>query len=231
MPYEAARAIAATFCWEIRYVLTPVFGLSFPDDCTHPEDPLFLRISIEKGIIRHCTEMAHAILEKSQGLSTKFSPRTPYFIITPKSLRPKPPVRHDYESGYCTDTDRSLPNSPQSSCIEWTSVNMPRSFKHHESPDPISGPASSESTSNKPIESPREIREGTNKRIQSNIDRGSECVTSERSSSLAVESPAKRMKAFTLSEEARAAYTLMQLHMADETLAANGRAIRRRASH
>ncbi|KAJ5231205.1 hypothetical protein N7489_011913 [Penicillium chrysogenum] len=30
MPYEAAKAMAATFCWRIRYALTPLFGTEFP---------------------------------------------------------------------------------------------------------------------------------------------------------------------------------------------------------
>ena len=231
MPYEAAKAIAATFCWEIRYVLTPVFGLDFPLNCTHPEDPLFLRISIDKEIIQRCTETAHANLAKFQGLATIRSPQTPHFITTPRSLRPKPPFRHDYESGYCTDTDRSLPNSPHSSCIEWTSVNTPQSFKQDHSPPKISAPTASEDASEQSKRFSREIREGINKRIRADADKKPEGVSSEKSPSKAIASLAKRRKVFTLSEEARAAYTLMQLHMADEKLAANSRAIRRRASH
>ncbi|CAI7573286.1 unnamed protein product [Penicillium glandicola] len=38
MPYEAARAMAATFCWRIRYALTPLFGTEFPAMCIPPTD-------------------------------------------------------------------------------------------------------------------------------------------------------------------------------------------------
>jgi hypothetical protein len=44
MPYEAARAMAATFCWRIRYALTPLFGTEFPamtyDPRLHLQGPI-----------------------------------------------------------------------------------------------------------------------------------------------------------------------------------------------
>jgi hypothetical protein len=52
MPYEAAKAVAATFAWPIRYMLTPIFGPGFPDMCIEPTsliDPPDFRI--DPGII------------------------------------------------------------------------------------------------------------------------------------------------------------------------------------
>lgn len=54
MPFAAARALAATFCWPIRYALTPLFGPGFPDTCTKPTDPAFQDYKLSREVIRHC---------------------------------------------------------------------------------------------------------------------------------------------------------------------------------
>ncbi|KAL4973082.1 hypothetical protein BDW66DRAFT_109685 [Aspergillus desertorum] len=60
MPYEAAKAVAATFCWKIRFALTPLFGDDFPDLCTHPDDRArFGRMVIDPCIVRIATEKAN----------------------------------------------------------------------------------------------------------------------------------------------------------------------------
>ncbi|KAJ5884687.1 APSES transcription factor Xbp1 [Penicillium taxi] len=59
MPYEAAKAVAATFCWKIRYALTPLFGNDFPNMCVDPQDRLnFARMVIDPEIIRRAAETA-----------------------------------------------------------------------------------------------------------------------------------------------------------------------------
>ncbi|PWY94603.1 hypothetical protein BO94DRAFT_279492 [Aspergillus sclerotioniger CBS 115572] len=58
MPFEAAKALAATFCWKIRYVLTPIFGLDFPSRCIHPEDTRFGDMRIDPAIILQATREA-----------------------------------------------------------------------------------------------------------------------------------------------------------------------------
>ncbi|KAF9635132.1 putative apses transcription factor xbp1 protein [Lasiodiplodia theobromae] len=40
LPYDAARAVAANFCWHLRAALTPLFGPDFVRDCLHPADAL-----------------------------------------------------------------------------------------------------------------------------------------------------------------------------------------------
>lgn len=60
MPFDAAKAVAATFCWKIRHALTPVFGLDFASQCIHPQDRArFGRMVIDPSIVRKATETAN----------------------------------------------------------------------------------------------------------------------------------------------------------------------------
>ncbi|KAL5118858.1 hypothetical protein ACEQ8H_003180 [Pleosporales sp. CAS-2024a] len=56
MPYQAAKAIAATFCYHIRWALTPVFGNDFPSLCTRQKDNSATRFVIDPKIVRYCAE-------------------------------------------------------------------------------------------------------------------------------------------------------------------------------
>jgi ABC-type dipeptide/oligopeptide/nickel transport system permease subunit len=71
MPFEAAKAVAATFCYNIRYALTPIFGIDFLGHCVVPEDPRFGRMVIDRNIVRHCTEAANELAFLSRGLSPR----------------------------------------------------------------------------------------------------------------------------------------------------------------
>jgi hypothetical protein len=117
MPYHAARAIAATFCYDIRWALTPVFGNDFPSICLHPKDPCFAKFLVDPAIVQYCTQETNRFRE--QGPSYKvyrsiasspveapkpqFSP-PPLHVKAVKQRRARPA---DIESGYGTDTDRS----------------------------------------------------------------------------------------------------------------------------
>lgn len=60
MPFDAAKAVAATFCWKIRHALTPVFGLDFASQCIHPQDRArFGRMVIDPSIVQKATETAN----------------------------------------------------------------------------------------------------------------------------------------------------------------------------
>ncbi|CRG90834.1 hypothetical protein PISL3812_07880 [Talaromyces islandicus] len=59
MPYEAAKAVSATFCWGIRYALTPLFGRDFPSMCVPPESPQFGKMIVDPEIVRRSTETAN----------------------------------------------------------------------------------------------------------------------------------------------------------------------------
>ncbi|KAF2458756.1 transcription regulator HTH, apses-type DNA-binding domain-containing protein, partial [Lineolata rhizophorae] len=51
VPYKAAKAIAATFCYEIRHALTPVFGPDFVNQCIPPGSPNFQNFKINPAIV------------------------------------------------------------------------------------------------------------------------------------------------------------------------------------
>ncbi|KAL4998463.1 hypothetical protein BDV10DRAFT_185283 [Aspergillus recurvatus] len=85
MPYEAARAVAATFCWKIRFALTPLFGDDFPDLCTHPDDRArFGRMVIDPCIVQNATEKANFY----RMLELRYSPANSHradYILRPSS--------------------------------------------------------------------------------------------------------------------------------------------------
>ncbi|KAF1989843.1 DNA-binding domain of Mlu1-box binding protein MBP1, partial [Aulographum hederae CBS 113979] len=64
MPFRAAKAIAATFCYPIRYALTPVFGKDFLDICAYRREEDFTKdfkienFKIDDQIIRSCAAEA-----------------------------------------------------------------------------------------------------------------------------------------------------------------------------
>ncbi|KAL2754404.1 hypothetical protein ACRALDRAFT_1081455 [Sodiomyces alcalophilus JCM 7366] len=51
MPYKCAKAVCATFCYEIAGALIPIFGPSFPSRCIPPGAPDFQRMIIDPRII------------------------------------------------------------------------------------------------------------------------------------------------------------------------------------
>ncbi|KAL1966207.1 hypothetical protein VTN77DRAFT_4759 [Rasamsonia byssochlamydoides] len=76
MPFEAAKAVAATFCWRIRYALTPLFGRDFPAMCIPPQGAQFGKMVIDPAIVRRATESAnyYRVLELQSKLAS--SPAT-----------------------------------------------------------------------------------------------------------------------------------------------------------
>ncbi len=243
MPYEAAKAVAATFCYHIRYALTPVFGADFLSLCVRPEDPSFGRMIINRRIVRQCTEAARGFRALSREASLASSPQTPashtsHPAWTPKSLRHKAMKGMDMESEYSTDTDRSdkyLYTPPNSLNFQWTALNTPRSVntQHFQLPSPkqTMTPASiSEENISQGSSSSEES--GLVKQKLSERDEDYDEDSSSPNSSVEVPAaPRRRKKPATLTKEARAAYTLMQLQMADATLREGAyRTKRRRAS-
>ncbi|KAF2432920.1 DNA-binding domain of Mlu1-box binding protein MBP1, partial [Tothia fuscella] len=51
MPFECAKAVAATFCYNVRHALTPLFGKDFLDICIHPAHPSYGNFKIDQSII------------------------------------------------------------------------------------------------------------------------------------------------------------------------------------
>lgn len=141
MPYQAAREIAATFCWDIRWALTPVFGNEFPQICRPPQHPSFAKFVIDPQTVSFCA--AETTRFKKDGPSYQLlKPKTASPILT--SLMPtlsspmwKPSNRPgDLESGYGTDTERNEKTalspqvSPRSQCGtgRFTSINRTESL-------------------------------------------------------------------------------------------------------
>lgn len=167
------------------------------------------------------------------------SPRTPYSLTsapnwTPKVLRPKLREIANSESGYGTDTERSPSylSSPVAGDIRWTPVNSPRATNLDRFRLP--SPPTSTSSPDKGTSPHTSSGKGNH---HSKRRRPDKCKDSEEGSSLGQSSndvpevPKRRKISATLTQEARAAYMLMQLHMADATLGARRSPNHRRASH
>lgn len=58
LPYDAARAVAANFCWHLRAALTPLFGPDFVRDCLHPADALYATFRIPRTVVQRCRAQA-----------------------------------------------------------------------------------------------------------------------------------------------------------------------------
>lgn len=58
MPFETAKAVAATFCYNIRFALTPLFGTDFPSQCIQPHERAFGKMTIDPEIIKRATELS-----------------------------------------------------------------------------------------------------------------------------------------------------------------------------
>ena len=243
MPYDGAKAVAATFCYNIRYALTPVFGVDFISLCVRPDNPGFGRMVIDRSIVRHCTEAARDYRALSREASLVRTPQTPapstiYPRWTPKNLRHKATKgMEEVESEYSTDTDRSdrYPYSPPNSVnLKWTALNTPRSAHAQQlqlpSPQQILTPASI-SEDNVPQDNSCSEESGLVKQAPLEREDYDEDNSSVSSSVEVIAAPKRRKKPAALTKEARAAYTLMQLQMADATLGESAsRAKRRRAS-
>lgn len=154
MPYEAAKAVAATFCWKIRHVLVPLFGPDFPAQCIKPKNGSqtnLSQITIDIEIVKRATETAemYRSLEQKKGFtsiitegpSTKegtpaasefeeSGPESPSDVIPHRHMYPKMARRSYADSVYSARGSSSepsycpSPSSPQSSTF--TPVNPPR---------------------------------------------------------------------------------------------------------
>lgn len=96
MPYRCARAICATFCYEIAGALIPLFGPSFPRDCTHPGDPRFGEMRIDPALIASCTTEAHRTratqMESNNNTNPAHDPRSiPNLDSLRQYIRPEGP--------------------------------------------------------------------------------------------------------------------------------------------
>ncbi|PGH23607.1 hypothetical protein AJ80_02388 [Polytolypa hystricis UAMH7299] len=250
MPFAAAKAVAATFCWNIRYALTPLFGVEFLSICIPPTDPKFGRMVIDPSIVRAATLSArhYRALEAS---ATEEHPMPP--LPTPasksdrwgkKDLRPKLASQvEEMDDEYTSDTHNSddscaSPSTPRVNNNTWTPVQTPRTpatvrrtvpspqqilsaltspqshndKKRGESMDMEIDSVSSDSPSTERAQVPSDGEFDEDIESQRGVY---ECDDEEEKRG---RSPtAREHSPLPLTNDARAAYMLMRLHMQDAT--------------
>lgn len=256
MPFEAAKAVAASFCWNIRYALTPVFGAEFPSQCIQPGSERFGDMVIDVNVTRRCTEEARTYRSMesrecsraSSVLRTPLTPDSPAFPRHVKQLRPKALALGE-NLGDSTDTgsddNYQLATSSSNSHYRnaWTPANTPRSVAQYDTrlPSPqeiLAGIAvetghghriandSSSSTSSPPV-SPKSRPVYT---MDEGYDGDSSAESSNGDEPLATFLRRKRTASPGPSDE-KAAYLLMSLRMKTADLNREVRGRKRRASN
>lgn len=91
VPYACARAVCLTFCWEIRWALTPVFGPSFVTECLPPDNPGYKRFKIDGTVIRAAQREADEWrLQASRSVTPASPASTTYGAAS--IARPLPPT-------------------------------------------------------------------------------------------------------------------------------------------
>ena len=139
MPFEAAKAIAATFCWEIRYALTPVFGRDFPALCMPPDSEKYGEMMIDSAITRRCTERARQYRVLETRTSARSTP-TPITPDTPTYPRHLTHLRRKY--ALCTGSERSSDLSDEESSYSLSPSILPTSLKYRNVWTPVNTPRS-----------------------------------------------------------------------------------------
>ncbi|EMD00672.1 hypothetical protein BAUCODRAFT_179029 [Baudoinia panamericana UAMH 10762] len=76
MPYSCARAICLSFCYPIRWALTPIFGHSFLKDCLRPDQPGYGKFKISSEVIS-CARLEAENLRMAGDGSRCDSPASP----------------------------------------------------------------------------------------------------------------------------------------------------------
>ncbi|OGM42749.1 APSES transcription factor Xbp1 [Aspergillus bombycis] len=124
MPFETAKAVAATFCWNIRYALTPLFGLDFPSLCVPPTNSSqYGRMLIDREIVQKATDTANCyrMLELRSPGVTSLRP----ILHRPKHDHGEPDRSASSPDCSTPDTYNGIPTTPIHSTF--TPVNTPRS--------------------------------------------------------------------------------------------------------
>ena len=239
MPYEAAKAVAATFCHPMRYALIPVFGPDFVDLCTQPEDPAFGRMVIDQALVQSCIDNVHHRREPSEVptfSSESFSSSSAH--TSPSNQVPrktewtyKPGLRcrtkrldRYVESGYGTDTDSSdkLAASPS------TPAQEIGSSVQHQTPRSVIEGLDRLACSRSTTPASGTVSAGAKRRLSEVGEEESSDDGASTSSS--GESTASLPQMDVLSEERQAACLLMQMRMGDRALTDVHLSKRRRAS-
>lgn len=234
MPFEAAKAIAATFCYNIRYALIPLFGPSFAPMCIKPSGEGFGQMLIDPELISRCTQEARHYRDLASREKFQASRST-----TPDSTPTTPSLwsRHiksrgqqaNSESTYSSDQEGSesyLP-SPQST-TKWTPANLakcwPRALELPAAQDglskfPVTGQYNERSRSPGASSSGSDISPKTSRNESRAAIRGMarEENSPDQCLGRSTSPPSRSASPITASKETKAAYVLMQLHLAETT--------------
>jgi hypothetical protein len=127
VPWQAAKELAATFCWDIRWALTPVFGNDFPQKCTPPHYPSYGNFFISPAIVQFCADETVRFRENKDSYRL-FQSKTPSPTVS--SMRPMfgTPVWKRYIlSSPMTGTDGS-DNAAYSTEVSPRSLYTPKRF-------------------------------------------------------------------------------------------------------
>jgi len=62
MPYHCARELCRTFCWDIRWALTPVFGPTFAKECLAPDNARYGKYQIHWSTFSQALEEHNAVV-------------------------------------------------------------------------------------------------------------------------------------------------------------------------
>jgi hypothetical protein len=219
MPFEAAKALAANFCWEIRHALVPIFGKGFINICLRPEHSGYKRHVIHPNIVKQCKQ------EVDSWRNASSSP-TINVVASSSPTTPRPRATISSNDDWTQRTLRARPGRLSIDGLGPGTTISPPSFdltplqrlpqpyfmlerflspREHErvvSPTP-STTHSSSATSSNVTGSPK------GKRTFSEIDEQES--TSTASSHL--QASQKRQKQGIADEDAKAAYWLVQLSM------------------
>ncbi|KAA8632802.1 hypothetical protein SMACR_01009 [Sordaria macrospora] len=96
MPYSCAKAVCATFCYQIAGALIPLFGPDFPSECISPGEPRY-------GIMIIKPELITDTMRKSQELYQRYGNWGGAYTSSPPARRPprtvssRPQERHHYQ--------------------------------------------------------------------------------------------------------------------------------------
>ncbi|KAJ5374488.1 hypothetical protein N7517_006494 [Penicillium concentricum] len=163
MPYEAARALAATFCWRIRYALTPLFGTDFPAMCIPPTDRTSHgRMIIPSEIVQRATntsnyyrslEMKHSTAASSPAINEPSSTHTLLHgmgLLSRQDSLTLPPLKIP-RTQYAESNPSARDSSMEPYCMSPKSQSPMSTFT------PINPPRSSNAMPRSRVESPRDV--------------------------------------------------------------------------
>jgi hypothetical protein len=92
VPFACARAVCLTFCWDIRWALTPIFGPDFVTQCLRPGHPNYKMFRIDNSIIQHAAQEAESWRIYASRSATPASRPSPATYGAGNDPRPLPPT-------------------------------------------------------------------------------------------------------------------------------------------